>query len=161
MTKEIKIECPEGWEIDIEKSDLSQSKIVYKEIEKKSQLPKKWEELNVISGWYASTASMINRSQGTSTFLENKNIFPTRELAEASLALAQLLQLRDKYNDGWVGDWKVGNSQRKYSIYYINNEITLDYGYNSNRILCFKSEELRDKFLFNFSNLIEIAKPLI
>ena len=29
------------------------------------------------------------------------------------------------------------------------------------RILAFKTEELRDKFLENFEDLIEIAKPLL
>jgi hypothetical protein len=33
--------------------------------------------------------------------------------------------------------------------------------YWSNSILAFKTKELRDQFLKNFSDLIEIAKPLL
>ena len=36
-----------------------------------------------------------------------------------------------------------------------------DDGWACNRILAFKAEELRDKFLKNFQDLIEIAKPLL
>lgn len=46
--KELKIEIPDGYEIDRENSTFE--KIVFKKIE--SKLPKSWEELKIISGYY-------------------------------------------------------------------------------------------------------------
>lgn len=142
-TKEMKIQVPEGYEIDREKSTFE--KIVFKKIERK--LPKRWEELEFIDGFFVSSLSDIAKIGNNTTNDENnKNVFPTKEEAEACLALAQLCQLRDRYNDGWKPNWEDGT--KKYTIYF-------------NKILAFKTKELRDKFLENFRDLIEQAKPLL
>lgn len=46
--RELKIEVPDGYEIDKEKSTFE--KIIFKKVEK--ELPKSWEELKIISGYY-------------------------------------------------------------------------------------------------------------
>lgn len=124
----------------------------------KKELPSSWEELNSVEGYYIKSNSDIICSRGL-TFCDNKNIFPTRELAEASLALAQLLQLRDRYNDGWVADWNDRN--KKYIINIFLGKIDIDYYHNIQSVLNFKTRELRDLFLENFRDLIETAKPLL
>ena len=155
-TKEMKIQAPEGYEIDKEKSTFE--KIVFKKTERK--LPKKWEDLENVNGYYADSWGDIRYYYGVNTpDNTNKNIFPTKEEAEACLALAQLCQLRDRYNDGWKPNWKDGTN--KHSIYFTHDEIDGVCGCYSHRILTFKTLELRDKFLENFRDLIETAKPLL
>lgn len=162
-TKELKIQVPEGYEIDKEKSTFE--KIVFKKEERK--LPKKWEDLKFVNGFFICDLSKINKVRLNSLAIDsNKNVFPTKEEAIACLALAQLCQLRDRYNDGWKPDWK-NRAQNKFIIYiHPNNEILFDkISANthaiSRHLLIFKTEELRDKFLENFRDLIETAKPLL
>lgn len=156
-TKEMKIQVPEGYEIDKEKSTFE--KIVFKKVER--ELPKRWEDLKIIDGFFVSNLGYIEKvSDNYTAANHNKNIFPTIEEAEACLALAQLCQLRDKYNDGWKPDWNV-TSETKYVIEVSKNTIVKNFYGNRHKILSFKTEELRDKFLENFRDLIETAKPLL
>ena len=151
--KELNIIAPEGYEIDKENSTFE--KIVFKKI---NELPKTWEDLKNISGYLVSgfseiiPSSLINASDST------KNRFPTKELAEAVLALAQLLQLRDRYNNDNKGFIFLKNN---YCITFVNNSIQKSVYFHSQRILAFRTRELRDEFYDNFKELIEIAKPLL
>ena len=88
------------------------------------------------------------------------SIFPTKEEAEACLALAQLCQLRDRYNEGWKPHWEDYN-ETKYCIEFCQGRIETIDRVNCHKILTFKTEDLRDKFLENFKDLIETAKPLL
>ena len=155
-TKEMKIQAPEGYEIDRENSTFE--KIVFKKVER--ELPKKWEDLMGVSGFYVDSHSKVNVFRGCFAKEETKNIFPTKEEAKACLALAQLCQLRDKYNDGWKPDWNNGK-EYKYSIVINTGRPFVETYFNVQKVLSFKTEELRDKFLENFKDLIEIAKPLL
>ena len=155
-TQELKIEVPAGYEIDKEHSTFE--KIVFKKIERK--LPKSWEELKVVEGFYIDENSHIHDCPMVDVLIKNKNVFPTEEEAEACLALAQLCQLRDRYNDGWKPDWE-RDSQAKWCIEMEGCNVIRNRYYSINRILAFKTEDLRDKFLKNFRGLIEIAKPLL
>ena len=151
--KELNIIAPEGYEIDKENSTFE--KIVFKKI---NELPKTWEDLKYISGAYISSLSYINTINSIETIPSAKNIFPTKELAEAVLALAQLLQLRDRYNGdnkGFIYD------KDNYFIGVRNNSIFKDWNVYTQRVLAFRTKELRDKFYDNFKDLIEIAKPLL
>ena len=146
-TKELKIEAPEGYEIDRENSTFK--KIVFKKIE--NELPKSWEDLYEVGGWFVDFHSDVVTSGSMRTADSVKNRFPTKEEAEACVALAQLCQLRDRYNDGWKPNWNDGTD--KYSIYFTRDEIDGVCEYCSHRVLAFKTLELRD--------IIEIAKPLL
>ena len=154
--KEMKIQVPEGYEIDREKSTFE--KIVFKKIE--NELPKSWEEIGEIKGWYVDSFSDIMPCDKGDTDKDNdKNIFPTIEEAEACLALAQLCQLRDRYNDGWKPDWT--DFTMKPSIYFHKDIATTGENRSERTILYFRSEKIRDEFLENFRGLIETAKPLL
>nr|DAT24174.1 MAG TPA: hypothetical protein [Caudoviricetes sp.] len=153
--KEFKIQVPEGYEIDKEKSTFE--KIVFKKVD---DLPKSWEELEFIDGFFVSSLSDIAKiGNNTTNDKNNKNVFPTKEEAEACLALAQLCQLRDRYNDGWKPDWE--DSYVKYILYYWGDDITKTHCTNARTLLSFKTQKLRDEFLENFRDLIETAKPLL
>ena len=153
--KEMKIQAPEGYEIDRENSTFE--KIVFKKVD---DLPKSWEELEFIDGFFVSSLSDIAKiGNNTTNDKNNKNVFPTKEEAEACLALAQLCQLRDRYNDGWKPDWE--DSYVKYILYYWGDDITKTHCTNARTLLSFKTQKLRDEFLENFRDLIETAKPLL
>lgn len=155
-TKEFKIQVPEGYKIDKEKSTFE--KIVFKKIER--EFPKSWEDLKNIGGYYVSSQSDIKYCYENCQDSINKNVFPTKREAEACLALAQLCQLRDRYNDGWKPDW--GNrDETKWCIEFYEEEIGKNAYLVTRKILAFKTPELRNKFLENFRDLIETAKPLL
>jgi len=142
--KEIKVIPPEGYVIDKENSTFECIK--FKKI---TQLPNKWEDLNEMQGWYINNKSDIIDCNAKPSTINDKNIYPTKKLAEAGLALTQLLYLREIYNDGWVVDWS--DNSTKYCIIVYENEY----------IMHFKTKELRALFLENFRDLLEIAKPLL
>ena len=132
-----------------------------------NKLPEKWyikvtnekEELREVRGYYVREDSAISHFY-TLTYSENRNIWPTQEYAEASIALAQLLQLRQVYNDGWEPDW-MNDNKSKFCIKYYMNESFADECKHTHGVLSFKSEKLAVEFLVNFKDLIEIAKPLL
>ena len=163
--KELNIDIPAGYEIDEEKSSFQ--KIVFKK--KENFLPKTWEEFceshpktSKNNEYYVGYASHIipNMVYGSRFHNEDKNLLPSYELAEAMLALCQLLQLRDCYNDGWQPDWKDPN-QVKYTIEYFQDKIKTYYPLGNSHILAFATDELRNEFLKNFKDLIKEAKPLL
>lgn len=147
---------PEGYEIDRENSTFEN--IIFRKMERK--LPKRWEDLYKVGGWFVDFHSDVVASGSMRTGDSVKNRFPTKEEAEACLALAQLCQLRDAYNDGWKPDWKTGDSVKWCIEIEGNNVIKTEYFFK-NRVLAFKTEEIRDKFLENFRDLINTAKPLL
>ena len=113
-----------------------------------------WEELDEIKGEYIEINSKIEPYYGIAISV-NKNIFPTG-YAKAALALAQLLQLRDNWNDGWKYNYCGG-----YGIYNKNNRATKTIMVTINCPLSFKTEELLDEFLEQFGDLITEALPLL
>lgn len=153
--KEFKIEVPDGYEVDKENSTFE--KIVFKKVER--ELPKSWEDLKILNGYYVKDSSKVDIFKSYTTDEYNKNVFPTKEEAEACLALAQLCQLRDRYNDGWKPCWNTDTM--KHCIYVSKGEIRSGHQFENSRILTFEKIEIRDKFLENFKDLIEIAKPLL
>jgi hypothetical protein len=152
--KTLKINVPEGYEIDKEQSTFEN--IVFKEI--KNELPKSWEELEMVSGYYADRMSEVY-GQVCPVSDSMRNTFATKEQAEASIALAQLSQLREVYRQGWEPDY-TDNYTVKYGIYFTNKGLKIGAFYESNTFLMFQSEEIAKEFLENFRELIEEAKPL-
>jgi len=130
----------------------------FKEEPKQPELPKRWEDLKIVEGYYISNYAKIYR---ISAELEDvdKNIFATKEQAEASIALAQLSQLREVYRQGWKPDWN--DDQKKYGIEFYSDDILEAESAWTNLFLSFQSPEIRDEFLENFRDLIEKAKPLM
>lgn len=132
------------------------------QLEKVSQSIKttpKWEDFGEISGYCLDLDSEIEFVDKTKSRLDNRNLFPTKEEAEACLALSQLCQWRDKYNNGWKADWS--DNTKKYIITFDKNEIATGINYAISQVLSFKTEEIRDKFLKDFEILILQAKPLL
>lgn len=151
--KNLKITAPEGYEID--KVNSTFENIVFKPIKK--ELPKSWEDLGKISGWYSHSSSLVTDSNNRDAVKDHKNLFATKEQAEASLALAQLSQLREVYRDGWEDE----GGKDKHVIRFMNKRIEACKLSSTDCFLSFQSAEVRDLFLENFRDLIEQAKPLM
>ena len=67
--------------------------------------------------------------------------------------------LRDYYNEGWQPDWNTSGFKQCIEL---EGKVVCgrDHAYSS-RVLTFKSGEIRDKFLEDQRELLEIAKPLL
>ena len=110
---------------------------VKKEVEVKS-----WEDLEEISGYYINDSSGINDIESSNkTKLPNKNIWATKEQAEACLAMSQLSQLLKDVNGDWTPD----------EIY--------DSGHPP--FLVFKTPRLKYSFMKTHKALIKQARPLL
>lgn len=149
------IDVPDGKEIDMESST-----IVFKDVEVEKALPKSWEELEYISGWYANAISSIYDIENAVTCKSASSTFKTEAQAKASIALAQLSQLMAEYNEGWVPDW-MNFIQEKYCINFAQEKINIDRLISSRCFLAFKSKAIAEQFAKNFSDLIHQAKPLL
>ena len=158
-TDELTIKPTNGKVIDLENSNLSVGKIVFKK--KENELPTKWEELVFVKG-YCLDLNCFVIGYGDKPNNSNKNIFPTKAEAEACLALSQLCQLRDAYNGEPLADWcDWQDNNKKYCIIIYKGEVYKDDYLNISQILAFKTLGLRDKFFTNFRELIETVKPLL
>ena len=89
--------------------------------------------------------------------------FPTIEEIKANNALRKLCYLRDAYNGEPLADWCDWSDRKKlkYRIEYYDGILSKQNYTFTQRVLAFKTEELRDKFLENFEDLILTAKPLL
>ena len=156
METTIKITPPEGYEFDKEKSTLEE--IVFKKIE--NNFPNSWEELKEVKGYFIHQNSDINFHPIIDRAVAyNRNLFPTIEEAKAMLAMAQLCQLRDKWNEDWKPDWN--NQDLKYVIEVNSNLlVAITVRYNSAPMF-FKTREVRDNFMETFKDLLEVAKPFL
>ena len=159
-SKELTIKIPKGQEIDWQES-AKQEKIVFKNINTK---PRSWEEYcNNFSGelFYFSNRNSIESvvtSNGMS--YTAKDYLPSKELAEAFLAMMQLMSLRQ----AWIGDWKPDwndSNENKWCIINGINRFVIDLYGSCPRVLSFPTEEMAEDFMSCFKDLLKIAKPLI
>lgn len=136
MEKEIKIQAPEGYEIDKEKSTFE--RIVFK----KKTIINSWEELQKIKGVFIDYASNIQECEAFQCD-ENRNTFLNEKYAKSALALAQISQLLPYY-DSKV-DW--GKAVDKYCILRIGDKIYIDAYQSTYHLLAFVSRKEAERFL--------------
>ena len=158
MKQTIEIEVPDG-----KKAVWKDNKVVFEDI--KSQFPKTWEEFceqNMIkkSEYYLDPSSCILELWDDKRDISSdRNVLPTRQAAEAHLALMQLHQLRDCYRQGWEPNWN--NDCDKYVIVKNRDKYVVFGGNWTNQFLSFQDRERAEEFLTNFRDLIERAGDLI
>jgi hypothetical protein len=119
------------------------------------KLPERWEDLKRIGGFYiGDIANISDVSDGVLCTSKNKNVFATKEQAEASLALAQLTQLAAVWCD----------KDGKYGIYldYDKRVIAVELRDNGgwNFILRFETKQKANRFIELFEDLILKASAL-
>ena len=158
--KKLKINIPEGYEIDKEKSTFEE--IVCKKVEDPfSKLPKTWEEYcKRTKGYTSYYGYSINENTYETKFDGFYNEFFTKERVKQYVALGKLLQLRDY----WVSNWKDDSNNSVAVIHHYEDEIvntnvskkrSLSYS------LTFPTKEMAQKFIECFKDLINEACPLI
>lgn len=158
MKQTIEIEVPDGYKAVY---DENTQRI---EIVVKIGLPKTWEEF-CDNYPVEPKESFIYEGKVNRVFVggkrdpKNAGLFPNKETAEAFLALMQLIQLRDCYRQGWKPDWRDYTTKR--CIICLGGVVDLGWAIGEQHVLSFQSEEIRDEFLKNFSELIEEAKEFI
>ena len=161
MKQTIEIEVPDG-----KKAVWKDNKVIFEDL--KPQFPKTWEEFckqNMIkkSEYYLNPSSCILelRDDKRDVF-SDRNVLPTRQAAEAHLALMQLHQLRDCYRNGWLPNESV--SAHIIERYYdpnIGAILRVIKYYHPSKFLSFQTEVRAKEFLTNFRELIEQAGDLI
>jgi hypothetical protein len=161
MIKNLKIQIPEGYEIDKEQSTFEN--IVFK---KKSEYPRTWKEFcerypNIEDEYYISGNSTIYHVvNGVRNVIDDANLFKTKKEAEAFLTLIKLYRLRQAYVGDWKPDW-IDNSIPKYIIKVSENELMVANYYFDNRSFSFPSRKMAEEFLNNFKADLELVKHLI
>lgn len=159
MKQTIEIEVPDG-----KKAIWKDNKVVFEDV--KPQLPKTWEEFCYNNNRKPNEA-FIDGSSEIQVITEqyerhlfwDQNILPSKQAAEAHLALIQLHQLRDCYRQGWTPNWK--NNYPKYSIVKKDKQYSIAYYLGTPCFLSFPTCEIAEEFLNNFRDLIEQAGDLI
>ena len=149
MEKELKIEVPQGYEIDRQKSTFE--KISFKKI---PENPKTWEEYcSLMKGktMYYTNCNTIT----VSGFSDAHDKFVNKRRAEQFIALGKLLQLRDYWVKGYDTFSYVlwSNSRSKVSVCHL-------YCVNPYP-LTFPTKEMAEEFKECFSELIKQAFPLV
>lgn len=158
--KKLKINIPEGYEIDKEKSTFEE--IVFKKVEDPfSKLPKTWKEYcKRTKGYTSYYGYSINGNTYETKFDGFYNEFFTKERVKQYVAFGKLLQLRDY----WVGDLKSDLHGFVTTIYNFEGEIrsaSIPKERGSNYSLTFPTREMAQKFIECFKDLINEACPLI
>lgn len=136
-TKEIKIQVPEGYEIDKEKSTFE--RIVFK----KKKVINSWEDLKNIKGVFINYTSIIQEVRESILDDDNRNIFLNEKYAKSALALAQISQLLPYYNSNVNWD----RSTIKYCIARTGNKLYIDTWQSLYNPLAFNSREEAKRFL--------------
>ena len=148
-TKEVKIEVPQGYEIDRQKSTFE--KIVFKKI---PENPKTWEDYcSLMKGktiHYPDYYYIILRS-----FEDAYNMFATEERAKQFIALGKLLQLRDY--------WVKGYDKFSYVVWSNSRSmVSVCHWCGVNPYpLTFPTKEMAEEFKDCFEDLIKQAYPLV
>ena len=155
---EVKIQIPDNCEL-IKDGDN------YVVREKKQNPPRSWEEfcerypiqlgeikLDSACNIYGFEKSTIRRPHN------DRNVYTSKEEAEAFLALMQLRQLRK----AWVGDWEPVEDSFYWGVYkHITMGIMVDAFELWIPILTFPTKGMAEDFLSCFKDLCEKAKTLL
>ena len=152
-TKKLKINIPEGYEIDKEKSTFEE--IVFKKVEDPfAKLPKTWEEYCKRTKGYTSYYGDPTEDDTHETKFDGfYNEFFTKKRVKQYIALGKLLQLRDY----WVDDLKINSD----NIYVIYKNVIMAAMKNSDFPLTFPTREMAKEFKNCFEDLIKEAYPLV
>ena len=153
-TKEVKIDIPEGYEIDKENSTFSCIKF-----KKKVKKVNTWKDIKYMQGSVIHGDSTIHDVSMCVRENVDKNIFFSEKYAKSALALAQISQLMIFYG-GEITNEEWSNDEWKYSISINNKGIINNISIvHIKEIIAFHTEEQRDKFL-SFPENIQLIKDL-
>ncbi len=125
------------------------------ELIKEPELPKSWEELKEVKGYYINNRSeIVGYVAGNSDNKICKNIFNNEKQALSSLAFAQLSQLVKVMNGDWQPDFNDG-TQSKYYVQRWKDELSMCSGFYKFHPLVFPTEKLAEFSLEHHRKLWE------
>jgi hypothetical protein len=149
----IKVDIPEGYEICKEESTFENIVLVKKEENRREKLGK-------IAGCYISvTSDIVKVLQLEQASLKNRNFYPTKELAEASLSISELLQYYFKEYKDFSPDFT--DKTEKYIICVIKNIVSIQSTESKNATFVFPDYKTAYGFYNSHKDLFELAKPLL
>lgn len=157
-TKELKIEIPEGYEIDKEKSTFE--KIVFKKTSVNIR-PQSWEDyVNNFKKKFLYTVDYTDKSVLYES-CGRYNEFLRSDECKAFIALGKLVQLRD----AWIGDFYddlMDQYVPKYGIIYDcpTDDFVIKAVY-FNTVLSFPTEEMAENFKITFEDLMRQARMFL
>lgn len=156
--KKINIDIPDGYEIDVEASDFTKGKIIFKPVQKK------WEDFGDAEYWYM-TPDGPAYDYGDVNDMNYKvcDAYPTEELLLAAEAQRQLLFFRNrvwKEDNNWQPDWSNDVFNKIVISPSLKGMITRCEATIS-RPLAFRTYRIADQFLKDHKELIEQAKILL
>lgn len=165
MKQTIEIEVPDG-----KNAVWKDGRVIFEDI--KPQLPKTWKEFcenhDTKKGehYIDDSCNLVAAMGGYKRDAQkDRNLLPSKQAAEAHLALMQLHQLRDCYRDGWQPNLKDDSGkygiERLYNPVLRNIELRVAWHNDVSIFLSFPTCELANEFLTNFRELIEQAGDLI
>ena len=136
----MKINIPQGFEIDKENSSLETGEIVFKEVE--SKYPSEFE-------YNTKRDGLLSRVAVSEKYADKLNTLDT------------LLCLRDEYNriDGFTEGFRFG--EHNWCITNIKNTLDFDTWGVNHKIMHFKKEETAKLFLKNFEEQLEQIKEFL
>ena len=137
-TSEINITPKEGFEIDVENSDLKNGKVIFKEVDKK------YPDVFIIPRIMSFDEMTLSEK-----YAKKLDILDT------------LLCLRDEYNriDGFEEGFRFG--EENWCIENYNEKLNLDYSFSKNKPMHFGKEETAELFLKNFEYQLEQIKEFL
>lgn len=142
-TKELKIEAPEGYEVDWDNSSMNT--IRFKPIKKKiTYQDVKAELFSDTKEHYVEYSGTINSSKTTRYYGENIIIATSIQQIEQLLALNKLMNVTKYLNGDWKPDWH-NSRETKWCLFFDNctHKITASTWQTSHYgCVHFKSEEL-------------------
>ena len=139
-TSEINITPKEGFEIDLEKSDLKNGKVILKEVESK----------------YPSNFHYSYKRDGVAV-----SIWVSKKYADKLEILETLLCIRDEYNriDGFEEGFRF--REENWSIENFEGKLELYSSCYSNKTMHFGKRETAELFLKNFEEQLEQIKEFL
>ena len=152
--KELKIEVPQGYEIDTENSSFE--RIVFK----KNSGGKTWEDLcnteKIIKGFFISNIhGSVFKATPSKARNNTRNIFLTEKEAKSSRAAAMISQLMPYYGGAITDEEWLDGDITKYVITRYEGQSSLDITIFWYRFLAFHTEEQRDDFYNHNKKLIK------
>lgn len=141
-TKEMKIQVPEGYEIDKENSTFECIKLkpIKRVLSYEDVARELFEDKEIC---YINAVGIVNKGKVEKAYISDPNNCTSQKQAEKLIAINKLMNVAKYLNEGWVPNWTDVNI--KYYIYYSRRRETLDINWDdicNQSVVYFKSEEL-------------------
>ena len=156
--KELRVELPEGYEIDKENSIFECIKFKPKGIKTRNDLCEASQNSNEVkvSGyriWDCYSNIYVTKKLIANDY--SRNVFLTKKEAKSALAMAQISQLMPYYGGAITDEEWLDSHTAKYAITRYEGQSSLDTTILWHQFLSFHTEEQRDSFYKNNEQLVK------